>query len=83
MTKLLELTALSGKETALLVLCICSPSEIYKILNIDIYVYFYALSVCSCTDVKTKMHTKENSSLQRDIQKKKQEMKNQGTPFSF
>lgn len=41
------------------------------------------LYLCSCTDVKTKMNTKETSSLHIDIQKKNQEMKKQGALFSF
>lgn len=43
----------------------------------------YVLYLFSCTDVKTKMYTKETSSLQIEIQKKNQEMKTQGTLFSF
>lgn len=83
MTRLLELTALSGKETALLVLCIRFPSETCKILNIDIYAFLCFIYLCSCTDVKTKIYTEETSSLQIDIQKKDQEMKKQGSLFSF
>lgn len=35
----------------------------------------YMLYTSSCTDVKTKMYTKESSRLQIQIQKKNQEMK--------
>lgn len=41
------------------------------------------LYLCACTDVKTKMDTKETSSLHIDIQKENQEMKKRGTLFSF